>query len=218
MKKVICLSMAVLMIVCVLAGCGEAGQKETEPQVDMVFELEKERITAENVSPYKGMCLELGYEEAVSGVYAMKITNTGDRTIQSAYIVFADGSQELAFQLEMLPAGQSVTVVELGKTPVVSGELRYVDSSITYLEEGLEAPDSIELTGDAGVIRVKNITDELLPLVRIFYRQTDRDGNKLGGPCHTVLLEGIAPGETVETEVEHWNSGCAVVTVLVINQ
>ena len=206
MKKVISLMMVLVMCVCTFAGCGNKEPKETEPQVVKVFELENEKITAENVSP-------------AEGVYTMTFTNTGDKTIQNAQIVFGDGTQELMFQFEMLPAGQTITVAEEDEITVTAEELKYIDSSISYLEDGLENLNSVEVTGgEDGTIQVKNITEEVLPLVRVFYRQTDENGNMIGGVCYSVLVDGIAPGETSRVEAENWNSSCVVVTVLVINQ
>ena len=206
MKKIISLVMVLAMCVCVLAACSNKNPKETEPQVVKVFELENEKITAENISP-------------AEGVYTMTFTNTGDKAIQNAQIVFGDGTQELMFQFEMLPVGQTITVAELEEITVAAEELKHIDSNISYLEAGLENPDSVEVTGvEDGMVQVKNITEEVLPLVRVFYRQTDDNGNMIGGACDSVLVDGIAPGETAQVEAENWNSSCVVVTVLVINQ
>ena len=219
MKKAISLMLALAMCVCLLAACGKDEQTETEPQVQKIFELGDEKITAENVSPYEGAYLENGDEEQVSGLYAMKFTNIGNKTIQSAQIIFGDGTQELVFQFEMLPVGQTITVVEWNKLSVAAEELKYIDSNISYLEDGLENAGSIEVIGgEDGVIQVKNITDEALPLVRIFYRNTDSNGSMIGGPCHSALLDGIAPGETIQVEADYWDDSCVVVTVLVVNQ
>ena len=206
MKKAICLSLAILMIVCACAGCGKDDQKETEPQIIKIFELENEKITAANVSP-------------AEGVYTMTFTNTGDKTIQDAQLVFGDGTQELLFQFEMLPVGQTITVVEQDGLSVAAEELKYIDSHISWLEDGLENPDSVEVTGgEDGMLQVKNITGEVLPLVRIFYRQTDDNRNMIGGVCRSVLVDGIAPGETVQVKADGWTDHSVLVTVLVVNQ
>ena len=113
MKKIISLVMVLAMCVCVLAACSNKNPKETEPQIVKVFELENEKITAENVSP-------------AEGVYTMTFTNTGDKTIQNAQIVFGDGTQELMFQFEMLPAGQTITVAEEDEITVTAEELKYI--------------------------------------------------------------------------------------------
>lgn len=199
----ILLCLAIILVVCIVAS---NGKKNSDTQIVKSFELMDGNITAENVSP-------------AEGVYTMTFTNTGDKTIQKAQIVFGDGTQELMFQFEMLPVGQTITVVELDEIAVVAEELKYIDSSISYLEDGLEDTESVKVTGNGkGMIEVKNITDEVLPLVRVFYRQTDKKGNMIGGPCYSALVDGIAPGETAQVEADHWDNSCVVVTVLIINQ
>lgn len=219
MKKAMCLCLAILMIACACAGCGNNEQKETEPQVIKTFELKDEKITAENVSPYEGAYLEYGDVETVSGLYAMNFTNTDDQTIQSAQLVFSDGTQELSFWLEMLPAGQSVIVAEQNQLSVAAEELIFVDSTITYLEAGLEKADCVKVSNNKdGTVKVENVTEEMLPLVRVFFRPADTNGNPIGGPCKSLMVDGIEAGASVNVSAEGWDETCVVVTVLVINE
>lgn len=219
MKKAICILLAVVTCACVFAGCGKDEQEETESQVVKTFELKGEKITAENVSPYAGLYLEYGDKETVSGLCAMKFTNTGSQTIQDAQLVFSDGTQELTFRLEMLPAGQSVIVAELNQMTVASEELNYVDGTITYLEGIFENKDCVQVTDNKdGTVQVKNVTEEMLPLVRVFYRPADENGNPIGGPCKSVMVDGIEAGASITVEAEGWDETCVVVTVLIINE
>ena len=244
MKKMICIVLAILMLGCMTAGCSrdrqeggqqetearqmetetqqqetEAAQKETEAPVVKTFELESVKITAENVSPYEGVYLEYGDKERVSGLYAMKFTNTGDQTIQNAQLIFSDGTQELEFRLEMLPAGHSVIVAEQKQLAVIAEQLQYVDGTAVYLEAGLEQADCAKVTGNQdGTVRIENVTEEMLPLVRVFFRSADESGNPIGGPCRSVMADGIEAGAAVTVEAEGWDDSCAVVTVLVINE
>lgn len=214
MKKTIALVMVLLVCVGIFAGCVKEEEKEKQ-----IFELEGMNITAENLSPYEGLYLENEEQEDVTGVYAMKFTNNGDQTIQNAQLFFSNGTDEMMFVLEMLPAGQSVTVVEFEKLEATDGEVNYIDGTISYLEAGLENMDSVEVTGgNDGMIQVKNTTDEVLPLLRVFYRQTDSEGNMIGGPCHSVMIDGMEAGGIAEIEAEFWTDDSVVVTVLVINQ
>lgn len=219
MKKAMCVCIALLMIACTCVGCGNNEAKETEPQVTKTFELKDKKITAENMSPYEGIYLEYGDVEMVSGIYALKFTNTGDQTIQTAQLVFSDGTQELSFWLEMLPAGQSVIVAEQNQRAVVAEELNYVDSTITYLEAGLEKADCVKVTDNKdGTVKIENVTGEMLPLVRVFFRPADVNGVSLGGPCKSIMVDGIEAGAAVDIAVEGWDETCVVVTVLVINE
>jgi hypothetical protein len=183
------------------------------------FALEKEKITVENVSPYEGKYLEYGDQEAVSGIYAMKFTNTGDRTIRDTQLIFSDGTQELSFWLEMLPVGQSVVVAEQSQTAVAAEQIQYVDGNVNYLDASLEKADCVKVTDNQnGTVRVENVTGEMLPLVRVFFRPTDAKGVSLGGPCKSFMVDGLEAGASADIAPEGWDNTCVIVTVLVINE
>ena len=214
MKKLICILMAVAM--CAFAGCSNEETGETEPQIVKTFELEAEQITAENVSPYDGLYLEYGDEEMVSGLYAMKFTNNSSETIREAQLIFTDGTQELTFWIEMLGAGQSVVAAEQNQLTASAEQLQYVDGTVAYMEAGVVNMDCVQVSGGDGVASVTNVTEEDLPLVRVFFRPTDDDGNMIGGPCRSFMADGIPAGETIEIEAGNWTDNCAVSTVLVV--
>lgn len=219
MKKAICLFLGILIVTVFCAGCRKNAQKETEPQIIGFFELKDENITAEDISPYEGVYLENGVKETISGIYAMKFTNTGNQTIREAQIIFADGTQELSFWVEMLPAGQSVIVAEQNQRTAATEELNYVDSNIVWLENGLEKGDCVKVsTNKDGTVKIENVTDEMLPLVRVFYRPTDKDGNSVGGICKSVMADGIEAGAAVDIAAEDWDESCVVITVLISNE
>ena len=219
MKKAICLFLGILIVTVFCAGCRKNAQKETEPQIIGFFELKDENITAEDISPYEGVYLENGVKETISGIYAMKFTNTGNQTIREAQIIFADGTQELSFWVEMLPAGQSVIVAEQNQRTAATEELNYVDSNIVWLENGLEKGDCVKVSANKdGTVKIENVTDEMLPLVRVFYRPTDKDGNSVGGICKSVMADGIEAGAAVDIAAEDWDESCVVITVLISNE
>ena len=219
MKKVIRFVLVAALCLCGFAGCGQEEQKETEPQIIKTFELKDEKITAENVSPYSGRYLETDDLEKVTGVYAMQFTNTGDKTIQSAQLVFSDGTQELSFWLEMLPAGQTVLVAEQTQAIAAVEQLQYVDGTVTYLEGVREDNQCVQVTDNKnGTVQVTNVTKEALPLVRVFYRCADENGVPMGGPCKSILIDGIDAGASLAVEAEGWEQTSVVVTVLVINE
>lgn len=234
MKKTICLLLVLLLCVSMLAGCSKDKPQNDAPQNDApqseepqaeapeiikTFTLENEKMTAENVSPYEGLYLEDDSIETVSGVCAVKFTNTADQTVQDAQLIFSDGTQELSFWLEMLPAGQSVIVCEQNRKAASSEQLKFVDGTVNYLETGLENAAAIKATSvSEGLVNVENATEDMLPLVRVFYRSTDKDGTPLGGICRSVMVDGIEAGTAATVEAENWDATSVVVTVLVINE
>jgi hypothetical protein len=115
--------------------------------------------------------------------------------------------------------GQSVTVAEQNQLTAAAEELQYVDGKVEYLEAGLENAAAVEVSGNGdGTIQIRNVTEEMLPLVRVFFRPADEQGNPIGGLCRSVLVDGIEAGATVNVAAEGWDETCVVVTVLVINE
>ena len=179
--------------------------------------LEEIGIQVENVSPYTGIYIEQGDDEnkdRVEGVYALAITNTAEKTIQNAHLVFSNGNDELHFYLQMLPHGSTVTVVEYDKKTVKSGDLQLVDSQINYLSDAIEDPDGFEvLESEYGSLIVENKTKQELDKVEIYYRRAFEDGT-LGGIWYVEVLENVGIGDIVYADPGYWSDKCAIVNIL----
>lgn len=231
MKKWICILLA--LIAALAAGC--AGQpEETAPTRPVGTPLEsltfgeEKKITSEelagaveivNISPYSGIYLEggPGMKTRAENLYAIKITNTSDKTIAYINLVYNDGTEDLNFHAEMIPAGQSIYVVEKEMKFFASAYLNYVSGEIVYLENVVENMEAVEITPTRNsTLMVKNITKQTLPCVVVYYRKVVEDGTLLGGPVYSVVCEEIKPGDEYEAEAEVWqNSSCKVINVLI---
>ena len=172
----------------------------------------------ENISPYDGIYIEKGDDEnkdRVDGVCALAITNSAEKTIQEAQLVFTDGTQELNFYFQMLPYASTVTVVEYDKKLLKTGELQLVDSQISYLTEGLEDMQSIELVeSEYGSIVLENTTALEIPKVEVYYRRGYESGT-LGGLCYVETLEDVEPGETMFVNPDCWSDKSTIVNILI---
>lgn len=203
-----------------LSGCAQSEEKETssipEP-VQPVMIPEEIGLRVENISPYEGIYIEQGDDEnkdRVTDVYALTITNTAEKTIQDAHLVFSDGHGELNFYLQMLPCGSTVTVVEYDKKTAKTSELQYVDSQINYLSDAIEDPDGFEvLKAEYGSLIMENKTKQELQKVEIYYRRAYGDGT-LGGICYMEVLEDVGIGDIVYADPEYWSDKCAIVNIL----
>ena len=123
MKKIICLTVALLLCISMLAGCSKDNTPASDPeneeaQIVKNFDLEQEKVTAENVSPYEGLYVEDGTKETVSNVYAMKFTNNSDQAIRDAQLIFSDGTQELSFLIECSPPAPPSSSVKKTEPPL----------------------------------------------------------------------------------------------------
>ena len=162
--------------------------------------------------------LEKGDDEnkdRVEGVCALAFTNTAEKTIREAHLIISDGVQELNFYFQMLPYASTVTVVEYDKKLLKTTELKLVDSQITYLQEGLEDMQSIELVeAEYGSIVLENTTALDIPKVEVYYRRAYAGGT-LGGLCYVETLENVEPGETRFVNPDCWSDKSTIVNMLI---
>ena len=153
----------------------------------------------------------------VYDVHALGLTNIGEKTIESMTLVYNDGTKDLTFYAEMIPAGWTIVVMDTECTEATTTDLTYVSGEINYLESGTEATDLVELTETAyGTVIVKNMSEETMASVTVYYRDVDYMGNVLAGRCFraTTTMEMI-PGWQEELETEQWLPSCRIVNVVV---
>lgn len=216
-SRIIVYLLSGLLLLSGCAGNGKADKDKIPKPTKQTIILNEIGIQAENTSPYTGIYIEQGDDEnkdRVEGVYALAITNTAQKTIQNAHLVFSDGNDELHFYLQMLPCGSTVTVVEYDKKPVKSGDLQLVDSQINYLSDAIEDPDGFEvLESEYGSFIVENKTKQELDKVEIYYRRAFEDGT-LGGICYVEVLEDVGIGDIVYADPGYWSDKCAIVNIL----
>ena len=212
-KPIILLLIAGMLLLSACAG----QQEELTPGLDITPEELSGVVSVVNISPYTGIHIEKGDDEnkdRVENVTALKFTNTGAATIADAHFVFSDGSQELNFYLQMLPAGSVVTLVEYDKKTAKTSNLQYVDSQINYLSDAIEDPDGFEvLESEYGSFIVENKTKQELDKVEIYYRRAFEDGT-LGGICYVEVLEDVGVGDIVYADPGYWSDKCAIVNIL----
>ena len=216
--KILALLLAAL---CMLTSC--AGKEADKTKVvlpeptEKTIVLKEENLQIENISPYDGIYIEKGDDEnkdRVEGVYALSFTNTSEQTIEKATLVFSDGTQELNFYLEMLPYGHTVTVVEYDKKTVKSGDIEPISCEISYLQEGLEDMQSVQLLeSEYGSIVMENTTALEIPKVEIYYRRA-YDNGTLGGICYKEVLEDLGPGDIVFPDPDYWSDKSVIVNIL----
>jgi hypothetical protein len=204
-----------------LSGCASSNKtpESTPPEIqEKTMILDEIGLRVEHLSPYDGIYIEKGDDEnkdRVEGVYALAITNTAEKTIQKAHLIFSDGLQELNFYLEMLPSDSTVTVVEYDKKPVKSEDFQLVDSQITYLQDGLENMKSIKLVeSEYGSATLRNTTNQKRSMVEVYYRR-GYEGGTLGGKCYVEVLEDVEPGELLYLAPDYWTDKSKIVNVLI---
>ena len=232
MKKKFGTLMILLLCVGMLTACGNEEQALNEKLQETAAEEVKpfdpanvipadtldEGIVVENLSPYSGIYLEGDDKDRVEEISAIRITNQSEKTILYANLTYTDGEKELTFYLEMLPVGTSVIVAEQNKQKAEKNQLTFVDGDVHYIQAGLENMESVKITPTKeSTLKVKNKTNEMMPVVWIFYRKVEADGTLLGGKCYDTGIVDLGARENYEAEAEFWMDDCEIVNVLLID-
>lgn len=194
---------------------------EVAPEKNVTPEEFKDVLLVENKAPFTSQYMECDpwdFERRYD-VYALGVTNISDKTIENLTLTYSNGEQNLSFYVEMLPAGWTVVPMDVNGTAVTSTELTYVSGQVNYLTTGREVTDEVELTETMNsTIIVKNMTEEDMAAVVVYYRDVDYLGNVMAGRCFSAASMELIPGWQEELETDQWLPSCVIVNVVVLDE
>ena len=192
-----------------------------DPAVDVTPAEFADVLLVENRSPFTSQFMECEPEEFERryDVYTLGVTNISNQTIEDLTLTYHNGERNLTFYVEMLPAGWTVMPMDTEGTEVTSTELTFVSGEINYLTTGREVTNEVELieTRD-GTIIVKNMTEEEMAAVVVYYRDVDYLGNVMAGRCFRATSMALPAGWAEELETDQWLPSCIIVNVVVLDE
>ena len=168
---------------------------------------------------YEGAFPEDGSGEYVVDVAALVLQNTSSTGIKNARVVLQWEQGAYVFELDMLPAGKSVLVMERQKQPFAKHHWTACFGEQTVGERVWE-PDNA-LTVDEvsmGDIRVSNQTEDSLKNVRIYYKSyLPEEGLYIGGIAYCMGISEIAGGAAEKLRPFHYAAGYSQVVCITYN-
>ncbi len=163
-------------------------------------------LTLTCIGKYSGSYVEDGSDETVSDVLAILVENTSDLLVEYAEIKINCGEEDAFFELNALPSGSSVLILE-------SSRMQYMDymdfrSKICFGFTEAACDDLAEdfrITSQAGEIEITNISDrDFTEPLTICYKTKLQDKLYLGGIAYRVMLDdSLASGQTRNIPAEH---------------
>lgn len=163
------------------------------------------QISCDEVAVYKGEFVESGKDEPVTDVASMLVTNKSDQYLEYAKLTYEVDGNTAVFVVTGLPAGKSAWVLERdGLVATADSKFVYKDSITAYKDHVVRAPKELDIAYGNKMLRVKNVTDEPLENVVIYYKVVHKDGNYIGGITYNVSFGTVEPGQTVSKIAGHY--------------
>ena len=165
-------------------------------------------LTIERIAPYNGMFVEDGSNANIQNVAMLLVKNNGDFPVEYTQIRVVCGQEALLFDISALPAGEKLVVQEkTGKT--ISASKATSASALVVQRANMDMSESQVQVTDNGdnTLTVKNLTNETIPTVRIFYKYYMEDEKLfVGGIAFTVRISRLGAGASVTIQPSHYTS------------
>lgn len=173
-------------------------------------------ISIEKMGPYSGIFVEDGSNANVKNVAMLMVKNNGDYPVEYIQIRVLCGQEELLFDVSALPAGERLVVQEkTGKT--ILAEKATSASALVVRRADMEMSESKVQVVDNGdnTLTVKNLSNETIPTIRVFYKYYMEDENLfIGGIAFTVRVSMLGAGASVEIQPSHYASRTSRVVMI----
>ncbi|MCD7865404.1 MAG: hypothetical protein LUG54_05200, partial [Clostridiales bacterium] len=193
-----------------------SGEIGTGEGISFPYTAELDELELVAVYDYSGYYIEDGSESEIDSVAALEVTNTSDEIIEYAEITMTADGKTLTFDVSLLPAGETVLVMEADqKSCSETAVFTYEESVIAYLSELDMCEDQVRVTeNDSGSITVTNISGEDISELRLFYKNQLDTGEYIGGIAYTVKLEDLASGASMTVSPSHYDPEYGVVMMV----
>lgn len=187
----------------------EKQEEEAEKNITFPYAIPGTELVIQKIEPFDGIFLEDGTDEAVSNVTTMLLENKGYMDIEYAEISIKCDDKKLEFEVSVLPGGSSMIIQEKNKAQYKKGtyqECRADAAEAGRLEMSEKQVKVTEKGNDS--LEVTNLTDEMIPMVRIFYKYyMEKENVYVGGITYTAKIDELEKGSTQVVTPKHYIDG-----------
>lgn len=187
-----------------------------ENVVTFPYSIPNTDLSIQNIASYDGIFLEDGSDSSVLGVYSIVLKNNGSMDVEYARITLSCDGMPITFEVSDLPAGATVVAMESDQNAYQDGTYRDCNADIAEID-GLEqsAGQILVQENEDGSLTVSNLTDSLIPCVRLFYKFYMSDENVyIGGITYTAKLTDLEAGDNQTIIPSHYSSGYSKVVMV----
>ena len=177
------------------------GIDHTEPEPDRDLSLQiTEGVYIEELFSYSGEYVEDGSSEPCENIAAVRLVNDSD--VHYQYLQFNVNTAEAtySFTATTLFAGAVMTVLDQSKTVFTDGQIVSVkaDSVAPFTQQPTVHLETFEISYLDGIINVRNLTDQDLNDVYVYYKNVE-DDVYFGGITYRCNVGTVAGTTTVQS-------------------
>ena len=168
-----------------------------------------EGIELQALSGYQGPYVEDGTDDIVSDVLAITVRNDGDKTVQYAHIILAQGETAYEFDVTTLPVGASAQLLELSRQPMpdsTDGMTAQVTACAVFDTEPTMCEDVFQIeTQDTAITITNNSGSDITGQIYVYYKIAYGD-LYMGGITYRVGAAGLKAGESTTCYAGHFST------------
>lgn len=202
----------------VLSGGCSGGSGDTQTTSDLTS-AQMPEVSASSADLYclefnsfSGVFVEDGKNEKVSDIAAILVENRADVFLDRATITYKYAEKTATFVVTGLPAGEKCWVMEANKMKIDGNQsFEFLDCVSAFKEDAILSTDKISVATDDNALTVTNTSQEILKNICVYYKNTNDDGNYLGGITYMVAFDELAPGESLTKESGHFSDSSKIV-------
>ena len=214
-----------------LCGCGRRDFPENIPFFESapITALEANALTfpveipdvplvAEELISYQGPYWEDGSGEQVENVAALMVYNPTEQMVQSAVFAVDAKQGTLYFYVSRLPPESRCLVLEKNRKGYISGVSDCRLLSVRWIHSELSA-QQVNYVGLGPVVTITNREERMYSKVLVWYkRYVPEEGYYLGGSAYSACLLHLQPGEQRILKPQMYDSSCARVVRIEVNE
>lgn len=172
------------------------------------YEINKYELEIKDIKSYDGIFFEDGNEQEVKNVATIIVKNNSDVNIEYGKVVLHGAKSDLEFKITALPKGATMVVQEINMKKYVEQDYTNVTYDVAPLDEFEMSEDKIHIAEKDDELEITNLTDEVIPVTRVFFKlYMDDIDVYAGGITYTIALKNIQPKTTVYAAPYHYAPG-----------
>ena len=165
-------------------------------------------LVIERMEPYNGMFVEDGSNANTENVAMLLVQNDGDFPVEYTQICVEYGQEKLLFDISALPIGERMVVQEKTGKPIPEGKASGATATVVQRADMQMSESMVRVTDNGdNTLTVQNLTDEVIPTVRVFYKYyMEAENIFVGGIAFTVRVTRLGAGASVTIQPAHYTS------------